>query len=416
MKSLLINTSDIHGGAARAAYRLHQGLQQIGIESKMLVQKKLSDDLSVIGPIASINGPNASRWNTISVTRYLIDRLPLIYYNRQNFHLMDWSPQWVPSKISRRIDRINPDIVHLHWICQGFIPIQEIKKIKQPLIWTFHDMWTFTGGCHYDCTCVRYQETCGKCPQLGSDKKNDLSNWVWKRKKEYWSERDFTVVTPSKWLADCARSSSLLADKEIVVIPNGLDLDKFKPVDKVEARKALNLPIEKNLILFGAVNSLEDKRKGFQLLKTAINMISSDSDFEAVIFGNLSEGEQLDIPVNYLGKLPENMLSSAYSAADVMVVPSVQEAFGQTASEAMACGTPVVCFGSTGLMDIVQHQKTGYLAKPYDTEDLAQGIEWVVEQDQRKKNLSKASRNYVEKNFELKMIAEKYRELYLNTC
>lgn len=393
MKPLLINTSDIHGGAARAAYRLHQGLQHIGVESKMLVQKKLSDDLSVIGPRASIKGPNASRWNTLSVTRYLIDRLPLMHYNRQNFHLMDWSPQWVPNNISRRIDRIDPDIVHLHWICQGFIPVQEIKKIKQPLIWTFHDMWAFTGGCHYDFTCVRYQETCGKCPQLGSDKKNDLSNWVWKRKKEYWSERDFTVVTPSKWLADCARSSSLLADKKIEVIPNGLDLDKFKLVDKVEARKTLNLPIEKNLILFGAINSLEDKRKGFQLLKTAINLLSSGSDFEAVIFGNLSEGEQLDIPVNYLGKLPENMLSSVYSAADVMVVPSLQEAFGQTASEAMACGTPVVCFGSTGLLDIVQHQKTGYLAKPYDSEDLAQGIKWVVEQDRRKKNLSKASRN-----------------------
>jgi len=412
MKSLLINTSDIHGGAARAAYRLHQGLQQIDVNSKMLVQKKSSTDTSVIGPKATIKGPIGSIWNTEAVARYLVDRLPLIHYNYHNFQQIDWSPQWVPSNIHKKINRIDPDVVHFHWVCQGFVPVQEVAKIKQPLVWTFHDMWAFTGGCHYNGTCDRYKDKCGKCPQLGSDKENDLSNWVWGRKKEYWDDLDFTVVTPSHWMANCARSSSLFEDKRIKVIPNGLNLQKFKPVDKDEARRALELPLDKNLILFGAMNSTQDKRKGFQYLKSAIGMLSEDLDFEAIVFGNSSGGDQLDIPVNYMGRLPDNLLNSAYSAADVFVAPSVQDNLPNTIMESLACGTPSVAFDIGGIPDMVMHKENGYLAKPFDVEDLARGIEWVVEQDQRKKYLSEASRNYVENNFELKSVAQKHANLY----
>ncbi|TQD23861.1 glycosyltransferase family 4 protein [Methanolobus vulcani] len=414
MKPLLINTSDIHGGAARAAYRLHQGLQQIDINSKMLVQKKISNDTSVIGIKANIKGPRASKWNFMSVARYLTDRLPLIYYNYRNFQQIDWSPQWVPNNIHLKINEINPDIVNLHWICQGFIPIQEIAKIKQPLVWTLHDMWAFTGGCHYSETCYRFKHMCGKCPQLSSNKETDLSNWVWKRKKKYWENIDFTIVTPSNWLATCARSSSLFQDKEIEVIPNGIDLQKFKPINKNEARKALKLPLDKNLILFGAMNSTHDQRKGFQFLKPAIEILSKDLNFETIIFGNngQSRQENISIPTNYLGYIPDDHLSLLYSSADIMIVPSVQEAFGQTASEAMACGTPVVSFNSTGLIDIVKHKENGYLAKPFDTEDLAKGMEWIVEHDKRKKKLSDTSRKYVEENFELKSVAKRYADLY----
>lgn len=403
MKSLLVNTSDIQGGAARAAYRLHEGLQQIGIDSKMLVQIKSSKDESIIGPESNLG-------NKMSYVRSFVDSFPLRYY--RNFQHTPWSPQWLPKHISKKINDIASDIVHLHWICGGFVPIREVAKIDRPIIWTLHDMWAFTGGCHYNGTCDRYKETCGKCPQLSSDKEKDLSKRVWNRKREYWDNLDFTVVTPSKWLANCARSSSLFENKKIEVIPNGLDLEKFKPVAKDEAKKALNLPLDKKLILFGAMNSTADKRKGYQYLKSAINLLSEDLNFEAVVFGNSNEGEQLDIKVNYMGNFPDDILNTLYSAADVFVAPSVQDNLPNTIMESLACGTPSVAFNIGGMADMILHKKNGYLARPFDTEDLARGIKWVIEQNERGKHLCDYSRKYVENNFELRSIAKKYAEMY----
>ena len=406
MKTLLINSSDVRGGAARASYRLHQGLEQVGINSTMLVQDKRSTDISVIGP-------KLIGWKGVGVNyifRYIVDKLPLLLYPKHQ--TIVWSPQWLPNKIHKKINRLNPDIVHFHWICDGFVPIQEVAKIKQPLIWTLHDMWPFTGGCHYNGTCDRYMYECGKCPQLGSDKENDLSHWVWSRKKKFWANLDLTVVTPSRWLANCARSSSLFGDKKIEVIPNGLDLQKFKPIDQLKAKEDLNLPVDKNLILFGAMNSIKDKRKGFQYLKSAINVLSEDLAFEAIVFGNSGKDSQLNIPINYMGNFPDNMLTKLYSAADVFVAPSVQDNLPNTVMESLACGTPSVAFDIGGMSDMIVHKENGYLAKPFNTDDLANGIEWVVKQDQRKKVLRENSRKYVEKNFELKYIAKKYADLY----
>ncbi|WP_300608580.1 glycosyltransferase family 4 protein [Methanohalophilus sp.] len=336
--------------------------------------------------------------------------MPLKLYS--NLKDTFWSSQWLPHNIHGKIDHIAPDVVHLHWICGGFVPVQEIAKIKQPTVWTLHDMWAFTGGCHYSGNCDKYKYECGSCPVLGSVKDGDLSNWVWKRKKEYWADLDFTVVTPSRWLADCAHSSSLFEDKKIEVIPNGLDLEKYKPVSKDEARMALNLPLDKNLVLFGAMNSTGDKRKGFQYLRSAINMLSENLDFEAIVFGNAGVGDQLEIPVNYMGRLPDNMLNSIYSSADVFVAPSLQDNLPNTVMESLACGTPSVAFNIGGMSDMIVHKQNGYLAKPFNVEDLAQGIKWVVEQAQRKKHLSASSRKYVETNYEIKAIAKKYSDLY----
>jgi len=406
MKTLLINTSDVRGGAARASYRLHQGLEQVGINSTMLVQDKRSSDISVTGPkLIGLKGVGVNY-----LFRFLVDKSPLLLYPKHQ--TIVWSPQWLPNRIHTKINKLNPDIVHLHWICDGFIPIKEIAKIKQPLVWTFHDMWSFTGGCHYNGTCDRYMYKCGKCPELGSDKEKDLSQWVWNRKNELWADLDFTVVTPSHWLANCARSSSLFGDQRIEVIPNGLDLQKFKPIDKSKAKKDLNLPVDKNLILFGAMNSTKDKRKGFQYLKSAINVLSEDLEFEAIVFGNSGKDSHLNIPINYMGNFPDNMLTKLYSAADVFVAPSIQDNLPNTIMESLACGTPSVAFDIGGMSDMIVHKENGYLAKPFNTDDLAKGIEWIVEHDQRKKVLSENSRKYVENNFELKYIAKKYTDLY----
>jgi glycosyltransferase involved in cell wall biosynthesis len=406
MRTLLINASDGRGGAARAVYRLHQGLGQAGINSTMLVQTKRSADISVIGP-------NLIVWKGVGINyifRYMLDKSPLLVY--PGYQKTVWSPQWLPNRIHMKINRLNPDIVHFHWICDGFVPVQEVAKIKQPLIWTLHDMWPFTGGCHYTGTCDRYMYECGKCPQLGSDKEKDLSHWVWTRKKNFWMKRDFTVVTPSRWLANCARSSSLFQDKKVEVIPNGLDLQKFKPINRLKAKEDLNLPLDKNLILFGAMKSTKDKRKGFQYLKSALNVLSEYLDFEAIVFGNSDKYRQLNSPIKYMGNVPDTMLTKLYSAADVFVAPSVEENLSNTVMESLACGTPCVAFNIGGMSDMIVHKENGYLAKPFDTDDLAEGIEWIVDQDQKGRFLRENSRKYVEKNFDLKSIAKKYIDLY----
>ena len=279
-------------------------------------------------------------------------------------------------------------------------------------------MWPFTGGCHYDQECSRYRESCGQCPMLNSSKNWDLSRWIWWRKQKAWKDLDFIVATPSHWLGDCAKASSLFCDLRVEVIPNGLDLSRFKPFDKRIARELLFLPQDKKLILFGAIDSTSDKRKGFQFLQPALQALANnerENEIELVVFGSSKPPNppELSMKTHYLGHLPGDLsLGLLYAAADVMVAPSIQEAFGQTASEAMACGTPVVAFGTTGLLDIVDHKRTGYLAQPFDAEDLAKGIAWVLEDEERWQVLSRQSRQKVEDEFAIESVAQRYAELY----
>lgn len=222
MKVCQINNLDISGGAARAAFRLHKELQQNSIDSTMLVQHKESDDNTVIGPQTNIAKAMAN-------LRTPLDHLPkLIYPNRkQTFYHF----QWLPDLLSNTIKNINPDIVHLHWICRGFVNINTLARINKPIVWTLHDMWAFTGGCHYTGSCEGYQKQCGRCPQLGSNHRYDLSWWSWKRKARCWSKLNLKIVAPSKWMKHCIQKSSLLKNAHVEVIPNGLDLKRYKPMN-----------------------------------------------------------------------------------------------------------------------------------------------------------------------------------------
>lgn len=408
MKILLINTFDIEGGAAIAAYRLLKGLQQNSVQAQMLVQFRKVDDYNVIGP--------QTKWQkAFSKIRSIIDSIPVRFYKQRKKII--FSPAIIPDSISKKVKNINPDIVHLHWIAGGFIKIESLVKIKKPIIWTLHDMWAFTGGCHYDEECEKYKINCGYCPILCSNKKNDLSYKIWKRKEKYWKNLNLTVVTPSSWLGECAKKSSLFYKTRVEVISNGIDISRFKPIDKNIAKDILYLPKDKKLVLFGALSALSDKRKGFLLLKEALKKLSSEEnkDIELVVFGSSKpkDEENLGFKTHYLGRINDEIsLSIVYSAADVMIVPSIQEAFGQTASESLACGTPVVAFGNTGLLDIVDHQKNGYLAKPFKTEDLAYGIKWVLEDNIRWKKLIKNARAKVENKFNIVKVAKRYENLY----
>ncbi|AFZ44044.1 glycosyl transferase group 1 [Halothece sp. PCC 7418] len=406
MKVLHLSTSDLDGGAARAAYRLHQSLQGRGAISQMLVRAKDSADQSVIADRSLFTklGPRSSS-------------LPLRFYPQRDRAL--FSSQWFPNAIAAKVKTLNPDLVHLHWIGNGFLPIETLAQLKHPLVWTLHDMWAFTGGCHYTQDCNRYTDACGACPQLNSNKSWDLSRWVWRRKAQVWKNLNLTLVSPSRWLAQCARSSSLFQNSRIEIIPHGLDLETYQPIEQPIARKLLNLPPDQQLVLFGASpGTTSDPRKGLHLLQPALQKLieSGGSDrLELAIFGSSQPKTPVDLgfPTHYLGQFHDDLsLVLAYSAADVMVVPSKQEAFGQTASEALACGTPVVAFAATGVKDIVDHQHNGYLANPFDIEDLAQGIKWILEDANRHHQLRINARDKAKQAFSKQWQAERYLSLY----
>ena len=406
MKILHLSTSDIEHGAARAAYRLHSGLLGIGVTSQMLVRAKLTIDETVIAD-QTINTKIAPP----------LSNLPLRLLPQRERKL--FSTQWVPDALAAKVRAINPDIFHLHWVCNGFLQIETLAKLNKPVVWTLHDMWPFTGGCHYTEECLGYQQNCGRCRQLKSDWSFDLSRWVWQRKSKAWQNLNLTIVSPSNWLAKQAGSSSLFSDNPVKVIPHGLDISKYKPVSQTIARQLLQLPEAKQLVLFGASpGTTSDPRKGLQFLEPALKQLKQQQPelpIELVIFGAAASSNSVDLgfKVHYLGLFHDDIsLSLVYSAADVMVVPSMQEAFGQTASESLACGTPVVAFNATGLKDIVRHQQNGYLAQPFEVEDLARGIAWIVENCDRHKQLRHNARARAETDFTLELQASRHLALY----
>jgi glycosyltransferase involved in cell wall biosynthesis len=405
MKILNLSTFDLAGGAARSAYRMHRGMLNINVDSLLLVQHKQSNDNSVA----------TAENKLMAKLRSTGDSLLLNFYkNRQQY----FSPQWFPDALLKQVNRFSPDIINLHWICNGFVPIEALAKFKQPLVWTLADMWAFTGGCHYSLGCDRYMTSCGNCPQLQSGRENDLSKSIWQRKDKKWHDLNLTIIVNSEWMAKCARASSLFRDLRIEVIPAGLDTNVFKPIDQRLAKDLLNLPQEKQLVLFGAVGGTEDARKGFHLLQSALKNLSQTdwSDrIELVVFGAAKPEQPFDLgfPCHYLGKLQDDLsLRIAYAAADVLIAPSIEEAFGQIASESLACGTPVVVFANTGLMDIVDHQQNGYVAKHSSIEDLATGITWVLEDLDRQKKLRHASRIKAERKYSTELIANQYLKLF----
>lgn len=411
LKVVHVSPIDVMGGAARGAYALHKALQDVEIDSRMLVLRKYSDDESVITGRGA-RGPSI----LIQALRDRLDRLPLRFYKWDPAYW--WTVGWLPFDITREIEALDPDIVHFHWAGRGAAPIGMLPRLQRfRKVWTLRDMWPLTGGCHYTGECERYRTGCGHCPQLGSNTKLDISAWQWHRKERAWRDVEIVYVAPSRWMADCAFSSPLRHGNPVHNIPNGVDVTEFKPIDRAAARHAWNLPQDRRLILFGAINSTGDPRKGFSYFAEAMRLLAAsgqNTSLMAVVFGAATVPQvDLGCETRYIGQLRDNVgLALLYSAADVMVVPSVQENAGKTSIEAMACGTPVVAFANSGQVEIVDHKQTGYLAEDLSAEDLARGIEWCLQSRQACDTLALQARARAAERFDIRKIARQYADLY----
>jgi glycosyltransferase involved in cell wall biosynthesis len=406
MKILSISTN-VKGGAGVAAYRLHQKLLEKGVDSLMLVKNKTIDDAKIIGP--------EKKWEKFyHKTWYRLDKLPRLFFKTGNKGLH--SAAIFSSLSLGKVKKINPDIIHLNWVCGGFVSPFDLPKLKKPIVWTLHDAWAFSGANHFINGDERYR--------LGYDKKYrpahesgfDLNKFVWQRKKRAWKNlKNITIVTPSRWLADLARQSILFREYPIEVIPNGVDAAIFRPGDKTKSRAALNLPLDKKIILFGAVDALEDPKKGWAYLAAAARLLATSElgkKAAIAVFGSPEPTEPIDIslPIYWLGKIAEQKkLAEIYSAADIFAAPYLEDNFPSAILEAMACGVPAVAFRAGGVPDIITHGQDGYLAEPLDAADLAVGIEKTLA---RAEELGKAARIKIEENFTLEKQALKYIELY----
>ncbi len=409
MKVLMLNTFDEWGGAARAASRLHRGVRESGIDSRLMVQFKRGDAEDVLcdtRPFVKLSRQ----------ARLVIEQLPAWLYPNRPIH--NFSPALMPQMPARKVAAVDHDILHLHWVTAGFLRLETLKNFTKPVVWTLHDSWPFTGGCHVPFECVRYRQQCGACPVLGSSRDGDLSRAVWKRKQAILRNLKLTVVSPSRWLADCARSSSLLREVRVEVIPNGLDLAVFKPVDKRLARERLRLPHDRKLVLFGALGGTGDRNKGFQLLLAALQAMSGSALKDAAELTVLGVSEpagapRLGMKIRYLGSFHDDRdIVLAYAAADVVVAPSLVENLSNTVMEAMACGTPCVAFRQGGMPDLVEHGRTGYLARPYEPDDLAAGIGGLLQDDAARQEMAMRSRRKAEEEFSLDKVSQRYAALY----
>ncbi|MGK5089837.1 glycosyltransferase [Bdellovibrionota bacterium FG-2] len=410
VKVLHLAKADDDGGAAKAAYRIHRGLVNFGINSRMLVGCKSTDDPRVLGP-RSLAG---KLWGRIVphldafVTRFLTTRNTSLH-----------SPSIFGSFAVQRIRKVNPDIINLHWVCGGFLRPESFCKFGVPLVWRLADMWAFSGAEHYVGISVRYQA--GYLPNNRDPGESgfDLNRWVWERKLKSWEKvPNLTLVAPSNWMAKCARKSVLFKDRRIEVIHTGQNLDLFKPRDRMFSRDLFGLPQNKKIILFGSMSPAGDPRKGFEYLQAALRELSKAgwSDVaEIAIFGASRPTSPPDFgfKTHYIGKLQDDAsLAVLYPAADVFVAPSIEENLANTVIEAIACGVPTVCFDVGGMPDAIIHRKNGYLAECFDSKDLANGISWILEDKERWQDCSKAARLHAEKMFCEKRQAQEFIRLY----
>jgi len=397
------------GGAAIAANRLKNALNRSGaVEARMLVR-----DMDVEDPDVS-----TIPQGYINKFRFLWERGVIWMNNRfSKNNLFHVSIANTGYDVTRTKAFKQADIIHLHWTQQGMLSLHDIERILKsgkPVVWTMHDMWLCTSICHHSEECEKYTTHCDNCQYLSTDCKNDLSYRVFDRKRRIFGNSSFTVVTCSRWLGEKAENSALLQGHRIVTIPNPIDTELFKPMNKSAAREMLGLPKERRLVLF-ASQKVTDKRKGIDYFVKAAELLKANGDeMEFVIMGQKSEQIQTMMPypchpMGYVSSPEQAAL--IYNACDLFVTPSLMENLPNTIMESLSCGVPCVGFNVGGIPEMIENKANGYLAQFMSAEDFARGISWCLDRE-RYDGLCAAARQSVEARFSEKVVAEQFISLY----
>ncbi|HEV2292220.1 MAG TPA: glycosyltransferase family 4 protein [Tepidisphaeraceae bacterium] len=414
MRILHLSTSDSNGGAARAAFRLHTGLKRLGHDSSMLVLRAGSKDPAVArfepapGVVSRLGRSIRARRINRDHRQYQPKRPPgLELFND------DRSP--IAGELADQLPAC--DLINLHWVAEYVDHEHFFPRLPKdvPVVWRLADMAPLTGGCHYTHGCDKFTARCGACPQLGSNDDNDLSRQIWRRKSRSLASlapAQLHLVGTSKWIAAESRRSSLLEQFPVSVIPNGLDTADFAPRDRGFSRDLWNIARDAKVILFIA-DSLENQRKGFGYLVKALAALEAVNKPFLVSLGNLKSRLELPVPHLNLGRINnDRLLSMVYSLADVFVMPSLQESFGQTVTESLACGTPVVAFDGSGPTDMVRPGVTGWLATCGDEHALRRSIIEALSNDAMRAKMSENCRRIAVEEYSLETQAAAYARLY----
>ena len=413
MKILHLNTYE-NGGAGRASYRLNNALRAAGIDSQLHTYIKLGKNES-LSPLYTTIIEKGHAVINILLERYL----PKWYVKNVK---VPFSLQFFGKDIHHHPAVKAADILHLHWVNHGFLAPKNLEKLatlNKPIVWTMHDCNIFTGGCHVRLGCENYFHECGNCPFLKRSDNDDISYQTLIRKQKAYGKLNLTLVSPSAWLATSAGSSSLLKTLSINVIPNTLETNLFKPVEKSRARKSLGIEDSKFIILTGFMPSANDTHKGTTFLLEALNKWTMNnpemrSNAMLLIFGNKNKDSlpQLDIPVTFLGTLNDDRdLVNAYSAADMFITTSIDDNLPNTVMESMACGTPVLAFTTGGIPEMVDHKINGYLAEYKNSNDLVEGLQWFYQHPDRN-SLGQEARFKVLNSYSEEKIARMHVSLY----
>lgn len=365
--------------AGSAALRLNRAFLEAGMNSYIVsLQSDVNDTDRVIYAgktskyIASLND---------RITSFLSRR------NNKEYGLFTYS--LLGSDVSKIEEIRKSDVIYLHWVQGGFLSLSSIRKIlelNKPVVFFMHDMWSITGGCHYSFHCDKYKTRCGNCQVFSNQIDNDLSTKQFDKKQKLYSQFDnLYFVAPSLWMMKCAKDSSLARQKSVLHIPNIINEEIFKPLDKSFARKMFSLSDKGPVIAFGAM-SLNSPYKGWAFMKEALKVLKYNfncNDITLLIFGSgFNSTIASDIPYNtrFLGYLRDEYSSAlVYNAADVFVTPSLADNLPTTILESLSCSTPVVGFNVGGIPDMIRHKENGYIADYKDAKDLANGIRFCIE-------------------------------------
>lgn len=369
MKVLHLATIDV-GGAFKATVRIHESMQKCGVDSQILLRTKIYED----------------SW-AVEIFDHAAQKFASKAKNAINLVLSkkDVFSDYLGTDVSTHPLVKEADVLVLHWV-NSFLSYRSVEKLLatgKTVIWVMHDMWPFTGGCHYDWYCGGYAHSCGQCPRLNSKKEMDLSRRNFMRKAQAVKSGKVIFVGPSEWSVACAGKSKITEGQRIVKILNPINRDVFYRRDHIQSLKEkYQIPTDRKIILFGASGADHNPIKGMQYLDEALFGLSAD-EYALVVFGNQEEVHIANkkLKVRCLGAIKrEDELAEIYSCADVFAAPSLQEAFGYTVSEALSCGVPVAAFDVGGIKDQVRHQENGYLAPVRDAQELLRGIRWCTDE------------------------------------